>query len=259
MDAQRPDKPPVRWYEILTAAVGMLLTVWFCVPFWFGVFGLGSYIGVLVGVLMMLYFPIKRFCKRRMARKAYFAVFSVVHLLVSVSGLWVAFLTVLMVFAVPQVPLANVTVVVLGGQVIGDRPSDALAARLDRAVVFLQENPEVNCVVTGGLGTNDRLPEARVMRNYLLERGIAPERLAAEERSRNTKENLANAQAVIRERGWGNHLAIVTEYYHQFRANRLADELGMRSYAVPAKTPWYVFSGSYARELLAITKFFLRV
>ncbi len=45
------------------------------------------------------------------------------------------------------------------------------------------------------------------------------------------------------------NIAIITEYYHEFRAGRLADELGMRSYAVCAETPWYIFSSSYGREI----------
>ena len=59
--------------------------------------------------------------------------------------------------------------------------------------------------------------------------------------------------------GWYEIIGIISEYYHEFRAGRLADELGMRSYAVCAETPWYIFSSSYGREVLALTKFFCHI
>ncbi|MFR2561565.1 MAG: hypothetical protein ACLS8R_01745 [Anaeromassilibacillus sp.] len=42
-----------------------------------------------------------------------------------------------------------------------------------------------------------------------------------------------------------------------FRALQLAQQQGITAYAFPAKTPWYLLSASYGRELLALTKFFL--
>ena len=42
-----------------------------------------------------------------------------------------------------------------------------------------------------------------------------------------------------------------------FRALQIAQEHRVTAYAVPAKTPWYILSASYGRELLALTKFYL--
>ena len=246
----------IKWYEPTTIAVGLGLLIWFCIPFFFGAFGVGSYFGIAVSLLTIGYFPVKRFCKRKLREKPYFITFSIVNFLAVIFGIWVAFLTGLMIFAVPQVPLANVTAVVLGNRVSENRLGVSLTARLNRAVVFLNENPMVNCVVAGGMGSADQESEAQVMYRYLTENGIAPQRIAKDTDSRNTKENLANAKRLIEENNWNKNTAIITEYYHEFRANRLADDLGMRAYAVCAETPWYIFSDSYGRELLALTKFF---
>ena len=128
-----------------------------------------------------------------------------------------------------------------------------------RAVEYLEENPTVNCVVTGGMGDKDTPSEAEVMYDYLVQKGISPKRIEKDASSRNTKENLENAKQIIQSKGWNQNIAIITEYYHEFRAGRLADELGMRSYAVCAETPWYIFSSSYGREVLALTKFFCHI
>ena len=236
--------------------VGFGLLIWFCIPFFFGIFKVGSYFGIAVSVLVMAYFPVKRCCKKKMAQKPYFVTFSIVNFLAVVFGIWIAFLTGLMVFAINQIPLANVTAVVLGSPTEKNDLGPSLTARLDKAVEFLNENPTVNCIVSGGLGDEDTPPEAEVMYEYLIQKGIAPERIEKDTTSRNTKENLANAKQIIQSKGWNQNIAIITEYYHEFRAGRLADELGMRSYAVCAETPWYIFSSSYGREILALTKFF---
>ena len=92
-----------------------------------------------------------------------------------------------------------------------------------------------------------------------MQKGISPERIATDASSRNTKENLENAKQIIQSKGWNQNIAIITEYYHEFRAGRLADELGMRSYAVCAETPWYIFSSSYGREVRALSKFLCHI
>ncbi len=63
----------------------------------------------------------------------------------------------------------------------------SLTARLDRAVEYLEENPTVNCVVTGGMGDKDTPSEAEVMYDYLVQKGISPERIEKDASSRNTK------------------------------------------------------------------------
>ncbi len=54
----------------------------------------------------------------------------------------------------------------------------SLTARLDKAVEFLNENPTVNCIVSGGSGDEDTPSGGReVMYEYLIQKGIAPERI----------------------------------------------------------------------------------
>ena len=178
MKALSHKKIEIKWYEPVTIAVGFGLFIWFCIPFFFGIFNVGSYFGIAVSILAMAYFPVKRFCKRKMAQKPYFVTFSIVNFLAVIFGIWIAFLTGLMIFAINQVPLANVTAVVLGSPLEENELGPSLTARLDRAVEYLEENPTVNCIVAGGLGDKDTPSEAEVMYDYLVQKGISPERIA---------------------------------------------------------------------------------
>ena len=85
----------------------------------------------------MAYFPVKRFCKRKMAQKPYFVTFSIVNFLAVIFGIWIAFLTGLMIFAINQVPLANVTAVVLGSPLEENELGPSLTARLDLSLIHI--------------------------------------------------------------------------------------------------------------------------
>ena len=151
MKALSHKKIEMKWYEPVTIAVGFGLFIWFCIPFFFGIFNVGSYFGIAVSILAMAYFPVKRFCKRKMAQKPYFVTFSIVNFLAVIFGIWIAFLTGLMIFAINQVPLANVTAVVLGSPLEENELGPSLTARLDRAVEYLEQGK----VVIFGSGTGN--------------------------------------------------------------------------------------------------------
>ncbi len=62
--------------------------------------------------------------------------------------------------------------VVLGCQVMPDgEPSILLRDRLDRALDYLEDHPDLTVVVSGGQGDNEPVTEARCMADYLMERG----------------------------------------------------------------------------------------
>ena len=93
--------------------------------------------------------------------------------------------------------------IVLGAQMRDSGPSKALALRLDTAVTYLEENEATLVVVSGGKGSNEPVSEAQGMFDYLVAKGIAPERIVMEDKSTNTKENLEFSQKLIPEAAWG--------------------------------------------------------
>ena len=63
-------------------------------------------------------------------------------------------------------------IIVLGAQVRKDGPSPVLKYRLDKAVEYLNENPDTVCIVSGGQGSNEPWSEAEGMARYLQEKGF---------------------------------------------------------------------------------------
>ena len=90
-------------------------------------------------------------------------------------------------------------VIVLGAAVHGDRVTWVLSNRLDAAIAYLEAHPDAIAVVSGGQGAGETVTEGSAMRKYLLEHGIAEDRVIAEERATNTTENFLFSKALIDE------------------------------------------------------------
>ncbi len=151
-----------------------------------------------------------------------------------------------------QSSIRQATVVVLGCKAYGERPSLTLEERLRAAIRYLNANPGAACVVSGGQGADETLSEAQCMYLYLVNHGIAPERIYREDQSTTTRENIAFSYEIIKEHGLNEKLAIATNNYHEYRAGMIADDLGLEHGAVPGSTALWLLPTYYARELLAI-------
>ena len=90
----------------------------------------------------------------------------------------------------------------------------------------LEENEATLVVVSGGKGSNEPVSEAQGMFDYLVAKGIAPERIVMEDKSTNTKENLEFSQKLIPEAA---SVGIVTNNFHVYRGTRLAVKQGFRT------------------------------
>jgi uncharacterized SAM-binding protein YcdF (DUF218 family) len=111
---------------------------------------------------------------------------------------------------------------VLGAQIHGNSITKNLKKRLDTAVAYLKRTQRTRVVVSGGGGWI--MSEAAAMKAYLLEQGIAPERIAVEDQSRDTAENMKFSKVLIEE---GSSVGIVTNGFHLYRSIRLARKVGI--------------------------------
>lgn len=154
------------------------------------------------------------------------------------------------------------TVVILGCRVRGTRPSRMLRKRLNAAYDFLCENPHAVCIVSGGRGSDEKISEAQAMRRYLLDKGLDKNRVYSEDKSSSTLENLKFSQRIIEARNLPDTVAIATDGFHLYRAALIAEQLGIRSYAVPSVTEPRYAPTYWVREWFAIIlykiKFFIR-
>ena len=151
------------------------------------------------------------------------------------------------------------TVVVLGCEIHGDRPSRVLQARLDAAVAYLLKHPETPVVVAGGVGDDEVYSEAYVMRLYLIEHGIDEERIYCEDQSTNTEENIRFAAGIIRENHLPEKILVATDGFHEFRAYLHGWDNGLRAYALPVSDfTWETLSMQpefWVREVLGVLHF----
>ena len=155
----------------------------------------------------------------------------------------------------PQNYGGDVTVVVLGCKINDDRPSLMLHDRLEVAAQYLLQNVDVRCVVTGGQGDDEDYPEAYVMKNYLVAKGVDPSRIFTEETSTSTQENFENAKVVIEQNNLSDTILVVSDRFHQYRAQRIAENVGFSEvYALPNITRWFLSMPYWFREIAGIVK-----
>ncbi len=143
------------------------------------------------------------------------------------------------------------TVVVLGAKINGEKPSLSLRNRLDAAVDFMEEYPEAKCIVTGGQGTNEIMPESTAMSRYLQDEGISKDRIIEENEATNTEQNLKLSVNVAKENNMSTDFIIITDGYHQYRANKYAKEYGATSQGYNAKTSLAFWPSAKFREIIA--------
>lgn len=146
-------------------------------------------------------------------------------------------------------------VIVLGAGVNGTVPSLILSERINRAYTYLEANPHVICIVSGGQGPGEDITEAKCMYNRLVSKGIAPERIWQEDKSTSTRENLRFSMALIEERTGTRpkQAAIISNEFHLFRAGLFAKEQDLEMIGVPAKTTWFSLRANYfLREIVAV-------
>ena len=82
------------------------------------------------------------------------------------------------------------TMVIFGCQVKPWGPSILLQDRLDTALSYLEDHPDMNIVVAGGKGDDEHMSEAQCMYDYLTAHGVDGENIYMEPQSRNTWQNV---------------------------------------------------------------------
>lgn len=125
-----------------------------------------------------------------------------------------------------DVPARDVALV-LGARAHSDRPSVSLASRLDLAVE-LWEAGSVRAVLVSGDGLPRSNNEPRVMRDYLVARGVPAERIVEDGAGFDTYDSCLRARDVYGATG----LTIVTQDYHVRRALTICRSVGLDAVGV---------------------------
>lgn len=239
-----------------------LLLIWSSLPLFSHIYNAGVLISIPVSAAMLavgLFWPAVRgalqtLWKKKVGRMLIIVVSGILFLLLAL------FVTAscIMLHAAAKEPEEQATVIVLGAAVYGDQPSRMLAARLNTAANYLKANPDSVCIVSGGQGSDEDYPEAKVMYDYLVEKGIEPSRLYQEDRSTNTEENIRYSREIIAQNGLNPHVVIATQEFHQYRAQTLAKKEGL-SEVGPAtcRTPGHLLECYWVREFAAVCRLWI--
>lgn len=247
----------MRKIQLLLLIFGIIFLLWFILPLLLSnSINLGNITGITVSVLLLLYavfmpqiHAIFDRLKTHFFGKCIF--FGFLILLLLIAG-FVILESACMIRAANRRANSDATVIVLGCRVYGENASLSMIERLNAAGKYLLENEDTICILSGGQGEGENISEAECMYRYLVEEGIDPKRLYKEERSTSTRENLSYSQQLIKEQGLNPTIAIVTSEYHEYRAGKIAESLGMEYGAIPAKTAFWLFPTYYVRELYGI-------
>ena len=151
--------------------------------------------------------------------------------------------------------------IILGCQLHDWGPSVMLQDRLDKALEYLEDHPDMTVVVSGGQGENEPATEAQGMADYLADHGFARENIILETQSHNTHQNLTYSARHLEEAGVDIKagVVIVSNGFHLTRAKMLAGRAGYENVSVLAAPSSHTPTRlkMYIREPLALVKSFV--
>lgn len=147
-------------------------------------------------------------------------------------------------------------VIVLGAAVRGDRVTQPLKYRLDKAAEYHIKNKDAVIVVTGGQGLQETVTEASAMEKYLLNKGVPQDKIIKEEKATSTNENMRFSKTILDKYFDGEYkIAVITNNFHVYRGVSIARIEGFENVShMHADLQWYNLVPCYLRESLAILK-----
>jgi uncharacterized SAM-binding protein YcdF (DUF218 family) len=146
-------------------------------------------------------------------------------------------------------------IVVLGSSTPNAQASPTLAERLKLAHSLALRHPQAVVVVSGGTDFKQTVPEARVMADYLGGLGLDTRRIALEDQSTSTYENLLFSARLLLGQGIGRDapMLLVTSDFHTARAGWIARKAGWTAVRTAgAMTPLYMRYNAWTREYFAV-------
>lgn len=170
-------------------------------------------------------------------------------------------------------------VIVLGARVKENTVCNSLKRRLDRAIIYAEENPDTILVLSGGNDPGESTSEAQAMYDYLVYNGVSPEQLLKEEHSTSTVENIAYSKIVIEQHRMKDRkkiipmpektgsvpyaiapdkpleIGVLTSNFHIYRARLTAEKWGFDNvYGISAESDPVLFIHLCVRECASIVK-----
>lgn len=148
---------------------------------------------------------------------------------------------------------------VLGAGLRGDKISTTLLYRLESAMEFNKQYPDVKIIVSGGQGEGEDITEALAMKNYLVSHGIDESLIISEDKSTNTYENFLYTKKLISalEDKDDHTITIISNDFHMYRAKYLGKKIGFNCLGYPAKSHISSTVIFHVREFFGVIKAYI--
>ena len=117
-------------------------------------------------------------------------------------------------------------IVVLGAAQYNGKPSPVLRSRLDHALALYRLGLAPQIVVTGGIGTGDRVSEASVGHQYLVTNGVPDSAVVVRPEGRSTRASMLSVAEWARDRGVTRAI-LVSDPFHMLRLRLEARATGL--------------------------------
>lgn len=115
--------------------------------------------------------------------------------------------------------------IVLGGPIKDDKPSELLFQRIKTAADYMNDNPQSLAIVSGGSTSEScSLTEAEIMKNSLVELGIPEDRVILEKQAMTTLQNFKYASEIIPD---NSKTFFVTNRFHIWRCRKILKTVGL--------------------------------
>jgi uncharacterized SAM-binding protein YcdF (DUF218 family) len=124
-------------------------------------------------------------------------------------------------------------IVVFGAAQYNGTPSPVLKARLDHVLELEDLGLAPLVITTGGSGGDPHFTEADVGRDYLIQQGVAENKILSEPTSDTTYQSVKAVAAILRQRNKKTCIA-VSDGFHLFRVKLMFNALGITAYGSPA-------------------------
>lgn len=136
-------------------------------------------------------------------------------------------------------------ILILGAQVMSDKPSEMLADRLKQGLELYKNGVAEKIIVSGDHGRTD-YDEVRVMKDFLISNGVPSENIFMDHAGFSTYDSMYRAKNIFKV----ERLVVVTQEYHLYRAVYSGNKLGMDAYGV--RSDLHQYGGQEKREVREI-------
>jgi uncharacterized SAM-binding protein YcdF (DUF218 family) len=142
-------------------------------------------------------------------------------------------------------------IVVLGAAQWDGKPSPVLQARLDHAVDLWERGVAPVIVVTGGNQPGDRFTQGFTGYDELKHQGVPEDAIRVEIEGHDTYTELSASAHILRSEELGERVVLVSDPYHAFRSQLIAEEVGLDASVSPTDSDAPL--ESLARETAAVS------